>query len=87
MSRRIDEKTQPTLTRSAESLLDCLTIRFSKREMRWIAILLGLLVLAACSAAETNCDQDTFVVTHTEDLNNGQCDEAHCSLREPHLFG
>ncbi|MGH2581710.1 MAG: CSLREA domain-containing protein [Anaerolineales bacterium] len=42
----------------------------------------GLLFLAACSAAATDCNQDTFVVNTFVDLDDGSCDAVHCSLRE-----
>lgn len=52
---------------------------------RWMSLALwplGLLFLAACSAAATNCDLDIFVVNDNADLNDGACDAAHCTLRE-----
>jgi CSLREA domain-containing protein len=59
--------------------------KFFRNKMMLAFFLMSLLLVtsAGCDAgATTDCSLDTFLVTTSEDINDGQCTAGHCSLRE-----
>jgi CSLREA domain-containing protein len=63
-----------------------------KKKIKSHVILLGafpllILVLAACNfPTEPDCDASVYIVTKTEDTNDGACTSRDCSLREAILL-